>query len=364
MKKWYDTLYTYIWVFNVGRGLAIFIRLPQNYGIVYDMGASDDFSPRDFIATHILPNLTQYKDEKGEKRAVAQIILSHPHADHIYEIAGNDSCHDAALWTCPHDKEYPPGPRKEYEDERVDFERVTNPDGSEDLIEEYRQAYEDRSLPLQTIKRGEARVPNVEYGIYYVRPPECDKMHPDSDQDYTNSTSLVLYLRHGKQNILLPGDITPASLERVLACDKGVERRYTFFTEGLGCEDDHCKTGDQPVLGETLQNCGLSILIAPHHGLESGYCEELQNHVSGGKPDLNVISEKRHIVEGEGTVDPRYSGEEGSSGLTVDIEGTEKFRRSISTRDGHHILIVFKGTDGYPHVYLRKDAEDLVNIVP
>ena len=79
-KKWYETLYTYIWVFNTGRGLSSIIRLPNNIGILYDLGCKDDFSPTEFITDNIVPHLSKYKpqESKGDSTAIAQCILSHP----------------------------------------------------------------------------------------------------------------------------------------------------------------------------------------------------------------------------------------------------------------------------------------------
>ena len=59
-RNWHHTSHTYVWVFNTGRGLSIFIRLPHNVGILYDLGARDDFSPTAFIEDYIAPELDEY----------------------------------------------------------------------------------------------------------------------------------------------------------------------------------------------------------------------------------------------------------------------------------------------------------------
>jgi len=364
-KKWHETLYTYIWIFKIGRGLAIFIRLPQNIGFLYDMGASDDFSPCKFIADNIIPNLAKFKDTNNIEKEIAQLIISHPHGDHISEVPNNDKeCpfFNADLITCPHDKEYKEELADEYRDEKTDFSRINNPDSQADLMEKYKALIEKRCLPLQTISSKNVSIPNVEYGIFYVRPPVCNELYKD-DQKYSNSISLIFYFRHGNQNILIPGDITPDTFEKVLDCDDDVERRYTNFNSHNDSEDSKKNTGTQSKLGDLLTKYGLSILVAPHHGLESGYCEKLYNYIEGGKPDLNVISEKRHTKKNDGSIHPNYQSQNGAKGLTVDIKGTQEKRHSVTTREGH-ILIVFKGTDAKPHVYLRETPEELLEIVP
>ncbi len=354
-KRWWQTFFTYVWVFNTGRGLAVCVRFPHDVGLLYDLGSSERFSPTGFIAEHIKPRLRTFGN-----CPVGQVVLSHPHADHIAEIsaiAEKSSCYPKLL-TCPHDKGPDEGP-----DERVNFTRVNNPASAADLVEEYREVFKPRRLPLQTIEsETDNPVPNVEYGIYYLRPPECDKLHPEDDQAYSNAMSLVLYIRHGLQSVLIPGDITPEAMERVLAGGKGVEKRYTYFGDlpkGMPNSINLC-TSSQPDLGDLLSERGLTLLVAPHHGLESGFCEALFDCMKGGKPTLNIISEKRHLKDTDGKVDTNYQGEDGAHGVKVDVEGTVEDRYSVSTRDGHHILAVLRGTQPRLEVRLRKDAEELL----
>lgn len=351
-KKWHQTFYTYVWIFNTGRGLSVCIRFPHNVGIIYDLGKSDEFSPCDFVSTHIAPYLTKY-----DKHRIAQCIMSHPHSDHITEVEriitqGNNILYPY-LVTCPHDK---------LESEKLDFSRIETEDNKE-IIATYKKSYEGRNPPLQTITSlVPCNVPNVEYGFYYLVPPSVNILHKKNDQDYGNGVSIVLYLRHGNQSLLLTGDVTPEVLNRILRCGKNVERRFTYFGTTRNGKGWHERTSDQPGLGALLGARGLSILVAPHHGLKSGYCPDLYQYVKGGKPILNVISEKRHFGEHDGDIDPTYNSNEGAVGLRVDIEGKEEKRYSVSTRNGHHILIIFRGTDKVPRVFLRKDPRDLLEI--
>jgi len=355
-KKWHETFYTYIWVFNTGRGLSVCVRFPHNIGVLFDLGSSEDFSPIEFVAKHIAPKLTPYK-----KNSIAQCFLSHPHVDHIWEIGrvcdhGNEKAllHPNLL-TCPNDKVV---------GEEVDFDRLIN-DDNRDLIALYRSSYEHRTPPLQSLESdGRANVPNIEYGFYYVLPSRVDELHPAVDQDYGNGLSLVFYLRHDKNSILIPGDITPDAMKELLLGGKHVAKRFTYFSNApAGVPADfHLRTSTQPTLKAVLNQRGLSVLVTPHHGLESCYSPELFEAIRGNKPYINIISDKRHLSEQDGTVDPRYQKAEDAIGATVDIEGTEEERYSASTRDGHHILIVLTGTVDHPHVFLRSDPEKLLNI--
>ena len=361
--KWVTSFKSHIFVFNVGRGLSIFIRTPLNQGIIYDFGCSEDFKPSEFLKTHILPHLDPYKGQP-----LAQRFISHPHADHIADIAclngigAKDSPFYADLHTCPHDK--PEGSAKP---EALNWNRIKNPESCEENIKIYRSLYMERGLPLQTIlfetNRAVPNVPNLEYGLYYVRPPIVERIFPDNDQEYGNGISHVVYFRHGCQSILLTGDINPNALKHILDEGEGMEKRYTVFDRKFMEERPtwHKETGGQYSLDWLLRERGLSILLAPHHGLESGFSEDLYKAIKGGKPGLVAISEKRHKSKTDGSVHTRYSND-GALGQTVCIEGEPHIRLSVSTRNGHHILLQFHGTSARPpDVYLEKDPELLLS---
>ena len=332
--------------------MAIFIRTPFNHGIIYDMGCSDEFSPAEFLHEQILPHLECYCGSK-----VAQVILSHPHADHIQEIdrIKADSPLYPSLLTCPHDK--PGNP-----DEAIDWDRMQLSNATDGLLGNYRDLYAKRRLPLQTIRyEGSARVPNVAYGVYYVRPPKVAELFPNDDHAYGNGVSLALYYRHGSNSILIPGDINPESLSHLLAERAGAEKRFTAFDRDyVKSNPTHHSASSGPGLREVLQEHGLSVLVAPHHGLKSCYCGDIYNYIKGGKPGLVAISEKRHMGENDGEVDKRYQNEGGSHGNRVQIDGGKLEKKySVSTRNGHHILVKFSGTSP-PEVILEETAECLL----
>lgn len=355
---WVSSQRSHIWMFNVERGLCIFIRTALNQGIMYDFGSSEDFKPSDFLQEHIIPHLDKYKNCK-----VAQTIISHPHADHITNISCLSPDMDkspfySTLHTCPHGKT--DGAAKP---EAIDWNRIKNPKGSESNIEIYKSLYAKRSLPLQTICYVSQRsIPNLEYGLYYVRPPVVSEIFPNNDQEYGNGVSVVVFYKHGYHTVLVPGDINPDTFKHLLDEGNGSEKRYTIFDRRQSASHPtwHEASGDQPSLKSLLEAHGLSILVAPHHGLKSGYSEDLYRAIKDGKPGLVVISEKRHLSKSDGKVGPFYQSPDGAKGQKVSIEGKEETRNSVSTRDGHHVLILFQGTGGQPDVYLEKDPEVLL----
>lgn len=352
---WQDSLGTHIWIFSVGRGNAAFIRTGLNQGFILDMNASD-FDPAQFIKKKLLKKLDTY-----DKRKIAQAILSHPHADHIAqcaELASGNQLYPSLL-TCPHDKDFKDGTSS---NEKLNWERIKNQDKDKEIVETYKSLYKERSLPLQTIRFDSNRtIPNLEYGIYFIRPPVCEKLHEKDDNAYGNSTSIMFYLRHGNNSILFPGDMTPEGMKHVLDEGKGVEKRYTVFNRDWAEEnkESHCKTGGQPSLKGLLKNRGLTVLVAPHHGLESCYSPNLYDSFKGGKPRLVVISERRRAHENDGNTHQNYQSEKGASGLKVHCEGSEETCNSLTTKNGQHILIVFDSSGG-PKVYAEKDPDKLL----
>jgi hypothetical protein len=107
---------------------------------------------------------------------------------------------------------------------------------------------------------------------------------------------------------------------------------------------------------KTQKELGLSILVAPHHGLKSGYSKELRE---AARPQLVVMSERVHDGRNDGEVDSRYQGKDAAEGLTVKVNGTDEEHYSNSTR-GYHVLIRFSPGQEAPEVFQETDAEDLL----
>ena len=257
------------------------------------MGGGDVFDPALFVEKHLVPGLDEYGKNK-----IAQAVLSHPHRDHIAQCGslGRKKLHPTLL-TCP------TGHADLAEHERVDWSRLGQDDPEKKaLIRIYEGLYEKRKLPIQSIVHDSGRtVPNLEYGIYYINPKVCDALHPNDDNKYGNALSMVFYFRHGDHTILFPGDITPEGMAHILAENRGVQKRFSRFEKGFEREHPrwHSETGDQPGLKELLSR-GLTVLVAPHHGLESCYSTEIMAALRNGKPRLNVLSERRRVRDGDG----------------------------------------------------------------
>ena len=355
---WEKSNKTYIWLFNTGRGLSLCVRLPNNIGILYDLGCKDEFSPIDFIEKEILPHLGKY----NIKYNPGQLLVSHPHQDHIQEAekVNKSSSFNLGLVTLPHDKDV-----DGQENEKLDFSRIENEDNKE-IISEYKKLYGQRNPPLQTVEcdKCPSTNQNFVYGLYYMRPPEVGKIYQSDDHKYGNGVSLCFYLRHNRHSIWICGDATPEVHDDILTGEDSVEKRFTYFNNAPDNtpKDFNSKTSSQPTPEELFDDYGLTLLIAPHHGLESCFCQLLFDSIPGGKTNLNIISEKRHTGKNDGIVDNRYSDEQHSKGMWVNIDRSQDFRRMISTRNGHHMLFILGRDSERPKVFLRKDPYDLLNL--
>lgn len=348
---WQTSFDTHIWIFAVGRGNAAFIRTGLNHGFILDMN-SIDFDVAKFTKDQLVPKLDAYKESK-----IAQAVLSHPHGDHIAQCGElkKGSPLRPTLLTCPHDKDSEAG----MPNEKLNWNRICNRDSDAENVENYKALYAERKLPLQTIEYVQGRsVPNLEYGIFYIRPPVCENLHPADDNAYGHSTSILFYLRHGTNSILFPGDMTCDGMDYILSEKDGVEKRYTKFDArwaGLN-KEAHRKTGGQPSL-KNLLNDGLTIFVAPHHGLESCYSAPTFKAMKDHKPKLVVISERIKTHGNDGDTKKEYL--DGGSGLVVDIEGKQELRKSLHTKNDHHILAVFQNSGG-AKVYAHRDPNKLL----
>ncbi len=333
-----------IWIFNVGRGLCVFIITPFKYGILIDLGSSDDFSPLNFIKENLLPKMEKYNGFD-----LGQVLISHPHADHISDIQNLKEITYNYI-TCPHNKS---------EEEYFDFSKLE----MHDNLKEYIEIITPRNLPLQTLQYSSRNTSPTqsEYGLYYIKPPMIkERIYHDNDYKYINGASIVMYFKYGKNSILIPGDILPEAFDYILEEKEGNEKRYSIFSYTKPESTWHIETSNQPRLSSLLNDYGLSVLVAQHHGLESGYCSKLFECIKDGKPEIVIISEKRHLSDSDGKVDSRYQSKDGSKGHDAIIDGTlVNDNYSLSTRNGHHYLIIFS-PDGKMRIYGDKDPNNLL----
>lgn len=364
--NWTTSRKTIIIVFNVGRGLAVLIRMPNNKCIIYDMGSSEDFSPAEVIKEKII--------DTGLIKGVAQLIVSHPHKDHYQEsekMIGEVIKEKAIdLITMPHFEDYSTEDNKGRKDEKLDKEFLSEQMSEED-IDQYKTIYGNRKPPLSTIYtngRYDNRVnQDIECGLFYMRPPDVKELHGDSVQHYGNGTSLCFYYRHNKHAIWIQGDITPEVMKKMInASSDEIERRFSHLKAANLQENntsygyDPIRSSDNPYPSSLLSDSNMKLInVAPHHGLQSCYSDDF---FAVAKPIVNIISESSG---NNGTVDTRYSNHDKGvyvkSGEDCSQDSGGK-RKSLTTRKDGHILMILGG-DGDPVFYHSTDIELIINAI-
>jgi len=113
----------------------------------------------------------------------------------------------------------------------------------------------------------------------------------------TNNLSLVVFIKYGNFKILFTGDLEKAGWLALL--------QYPDFCTELR---------------------GTNVLVASHHGRESGYCEDIFNYFT---PSVVVISDKPIEHETQQTV-PNYREVVHNPGVLVST--TSKYRKVLTTR--------------------------------
>lgn len=319
------------WVFNVGRGVCVFLRTPAKNGVLVDCGGEKSSQIIPMLQKFVIPNCSEIQYANGKKTRTAQMLLSHPHADHIREIEHGMELAPYYV-TCPHDKD---------DDEKFNWDLLENPPGTEGLLDTYKASYRSRCLPLR-IYPPKSKPPGFLQGIFYLRPPECEPKDNSEDglpkSDYANNTSIMMYLKYCGKTILLPGDMMPSGMKKIL--EKGSENRLTG--DGILPKFSE-ETDPKTPFSKLMREGGCSVLVAPHHGLESGFCPEFFDSLpeSDKRVDLVVVSEKAKPGKNDGKVHPEYQTEKRVRGMTVKKKdgSTEQNRRSITTRSDGHCLI-------------------------
>lgn len=285
-----------IWIFHVERGMAGAIRTPSGKWIAIDLGASEAFCPvEDFLLHHIPHN-------GGEKRKLDQLIISHPHNDHMTALKRFDENFYSDLLTVPNDNDPQDAKHK------VNWERIQNPN------DELTNYLRDKLLPRRNppLKATSDTTDGFFFEIHNLTPYTCENDNELLKSNYSNNVSILARINYKGNVVLFAGDMMKDGIKKLI---------------------------DITPFGKRLKDVGVTFLVAPHHGLRSSFSVELFNAMKGGKPALNIISEKPTKADSNEIVDNRYGDEDYASGHKVFIDGESKQKRKLRTSVFGHIHI-------------------------
>ena len=263
---------------DVQHGSAACIRTPSNSYFAIDLGTgSHSYGSREFSP------LVSLRDDWGVVH-LDGVIITHPHRDHLDDIFNLDALSPRVLLRPSHltDDETRSGNRKQ----------------NYDVIDQYLKVC--RGYTCDVSCEASPFAPSNNGGVAFQTfvPHRC----PTSN---LNNHSVVTVISYASSKLLIPGDNEPLSWAELL-------------------EDRHFIAAID----------GTDILVAPHHGRDSGFSSDLFRYIH---PKLTVISDGPFC---ESSATERYAAH--TSGWQVHSRsgGTQE-RQCVTTRNDGVVVIEF-----------------------
>lgn len=129
-------------VFNVGSALCVYAE-HQTTRIVFDIGKGNNFSPvNDFLLPLYEKRGEHRLKNRNNRYGISQLIVSHPHKDHISDIQEFDKIFYAHLLTTPNSKSPNGNPQN------INWRKITTPDDPD--VKYLKRMKIGRNLPLRS----------------------------------------------------------------------------------------------------------------------------------------------------------------------------------------------------------------------
>jgi len=268
-------------IWDVQHGNAIYMKTPNGKHFCFDIGSGSFGSGQTFSPLAYLSN-------KWDVTKLDYLVISHPHADHISDI---ETLFEKSMK--PHVLLRP----KELSEE---FIREANQNQFADIIDRYLELSGDYDSDVlwENNPRNPENNGGVKIESYSQREVGLNNL---------NNYSFVSVISFGNQKVIIPGDIETCG-----------------WNELLKQED----------FANMIQ--GTTILVASHHGRESGFCSDIFDYFT---PEITVISDGS---AGDTSATSRYSYY--SSGAKIRNRKTEREteRYVLTTRQDYVIYIVIE----------------------
>ncbi len=272
---------------DVQHGSAAYINTPANEHIVIDLGVGS-YQPANLQFSPLLHLKQRYGVQQLDG-----VVITHPHRDHLDDIGNFGQLRPRVLVRPRHLS-------------AADVRGGNRPQDSS-IIQQYLDISDAYNHPV-----GPGGSPFCApwpggHTIKTFTPTSCSRSN-------LNNHSVVTVVTHASSKLLLPGDNEPPSWEELLA---------------------------KPDFVEAIR--GTDILLAPHHGRDSGFCAALFDHI---RPSLTVISDGRFC---DTSATDRYGYV--TQGLNVyhQRRGATERRKCLTTRQDGVIIVkcYLRGTTPY-----------------
>lgn len=264
-------------LWDVGHGLAIWIKTPNGHNHWIDAGREGDFSP----SWHV-------RHRYGET-ALDYLIISHPDDDHICDLA--DLTENLGR-------------------PRVLLRNTTLPDHEkfESGIRDYQQVFKALDSRYNSSISSEMSPQNSAFNGGVI--VKTGMLTWSESGENANNTSVVAFYHYEGWLFVMPGDID--------------ESGWTKLWGKCG-----------PEFQKLIDSSHTRILVAPHHGRDSGYSVSMFDSI---KPHLTLISDKKAKAETCRSFRDRPFGtlwnQQTNSFLVPDEGPMGVFQKALAHRDG------------------------------
>jgi len=261
-------------IWDVEHGVCIYIETPNKKRALLDGGSSSNFSPAIYL----------HEDLKIKK--LDYLLISHPHDDHIRDIENIDYYFDIKVL----------GRNKKIDKEvmKEDNSKLFTPPNDK-RITKYFEIDKKFTEPV----KDEEKPSDPRWGI------GCSiKYFKNDDKSLSvNDLSLATFVNFGHERILYGGDLE--------------EKGWLELLKNENFKEYLAKT---------------TILIASHHGRDSGFCSEIFKYFT---PKLTVVSAGKYT---DSDATSRY--DEVTTGMKIkSMKRGEEKRKVVTTRKDGHINI-------------------------
>ena len=228
------------------------------------------------------------------RKDVGYMIITHPHLDHFSDIQNIDYARPQILSRC-----------KDYSRSEL-LEGVRDCD--KDKITQYCNFAESYNGPVPPYMDPTTEAPFDGLTIEVFRTSACDKSNK-------NNFSSIVVLKLGNAKVVVCGDNEKESFEILM--------KRTDFKEAVK---------------------DAWVLVAPHHGRESGYYEEFVDLV---KPDITIISDKSGT---DTSASQKYTNKSKGYKVNNELTGEKEDRYCLTTRKDGNIEVIFGETDSFGYI--------------